>query len=102
MIFHFRDRRDKFGFVFRGQTTAKRADVDSRTFGIVVRRDVNFDVSGVGDGLASGESGTTNEDDNGDKIELHFSLTNRKLNERGLARKWQRVIKTTGVFSLGI
>ena len=61
MIFYFRNRRDKFGFVFRGQTTAKRADVDSRAFGIVVRRDVNLDVSGVGDGLPGRETGTTNE-----------------------------------------
>ena len=61
MTFHFRDRRDKLGFVFRGQTAAKRTNVDSRAFGIVVRRDVNLDVSGVGDGLANGETGTTNE-----------------------------------------
>ena len=51
---------------FRGQTAAKRADVDCRALGIVVRRDVNLDVSGVGDGLAGGYTCTTNEDEKGD------------------------------------
>jgi hypothetical protein len=40
-------------------------------FGIVVRRDVNLDVSGVGNGLP-GEIGTTNQDEKRDRIELHF------------------------------
>ena len=61
MTFHFRDRRDELGVVFRSQTTAKRADVDSWAFGIVVRRDVNLDVSGVGNGLAGGETSATYE-----------------------------------------
>jgi len=39
-------------------------------------------VSGVGDGLASNKTGTDNDNDKGDEILLHFSLTSRKLNHR--------------------
>ena len=70
MTFSFSRSSRQTRFRFSRPTTTKRADVDSRAFGIVVRRDVNLDVSGVGDGLADGETGTTKE--KGDWIELHF------------------------------
>ena len=66
MTFSFSRSSRQTPFVSCSQTTAKRADVDSRAFGIVVRRDVNLDMSGIGDGLADGETGTTNEDEKGD------------------------------------
>src|SRR5205823_6064883 len=71
------------------QALAKRAYVDSRAFGIVIRRDINLDVSGVGDGLASDETGTSGDNEKDDEIVLHFSLTNRKLNHRFSGRKSQ-------------
>ena len=46
MIFSLSKLSPRLGFCFSRQTTAKRTDVDSRAFGIVVRRDVNLDVSG--------------------------------------------------------
>src|SRR5262249_22697082 len=70
-LFHFLDRRDKLRFGFRGQTLAKLADLDSWPFGIVVRRDVNVDMSRVGDGLATGDAGATNHEEKGNGNALH-------------------------------
>src|SRR5262249_42239749 len=75
------------GFVFRGQTTAEAADLDHRALRIVIRRDINLDVSRVGDRLPSGDSGTTNDDEQRNLIELHFGLTSRKLSHRSTRRK---------------
>src|SRR5262249_28177450 len=79
-LFHRRDRRDKFRLAFRGQTTAKPADVDSGAFGIVVRRDIDLDVSRIGDGLPSSEtSAAENSDDQQDgEGAVHFGLKSRK------------------------
>src|SRR5205085_9925288 len=95
-----RDSSQELGFAFSCQPTAKPADLDSRAVGIVVGRNVNLDVSGVGGGLASDETGTDN-DKNDDDVALHFSLTNRKLNHRFSGRNSQSVcVKnlTTGAF----
>src|SRR4030095_8380601 len=94
-LFHFRDRRHKVGFVLGSQTIAKRADINRWAFGIVVRRDINLDVSGGGNGLPSGHC--TPEESDGEKgreIADHFGLTSRKLKHRFSGRKWQIISRT--------
>jgi len=59
-------------------------------------------VSGIGDGLAGGETSTSNEEEQeqGDLIELHFSLTNASSTAALLSASSRAfvVLITAGVF----
>jgi len=104
-LFHFGDRSDKLTFTICAQAFAERPDVDSRAFGIVVRRDIDFDSSGIIDSLAIDHIGAAekNEDKKSGKIALHFELKSRKLNHRFGGCKWQTIPPKSRrqVYSLG-